>query len=99
MAKKTNQQQYFFLLGAAPSKLNALESEILFHLQREDRTVFQNQQQLARWLELLEKNCRSLNNVHRRCTPAELKKANEFNDIINYALTKKLGITIYKSKI
>ena len=100
MAKKAKPQQYFFLLGDVPSKLNNLESELLFWLQREDRTVFDKQQELSRWLEGLGIQCATLNSIHKRSSPAAVMLiSDKANDVLKYKLTERISIIIYKSKI
>lgn len=97
--RKNKIQQYFFLLGTTPAKINRLESEILFYLMREDRRVFNKSQELSRWIEALDTHCKTLSLIHRRCIPAAVVKSDDHNDLIHYSITPKLKITIYKSNI
>lgn len=99
MANKNKPQQYFYLRNAVGSKLNRLETELDFYLQRENRTVFDNQQELSRWLEGLGIQCKILNSIHKRSAPAAVDKLTDSDQRLTYKLTERLGITIYKSKI
>ncbi len=97
--KKNNPQQYFYLRSSVGSGLNRLETELDFFLQREDRTVFNNQQELSRWIEKLSEQCRALNNVHRRSTPSEVSLFVNTDIRMAYTLTARLTVVVYKSKV
>lgn len=99
MPKKNKPQQYFYLRHQVGRNLNRLETELDNFLYREDRTVFNNQQELSRWLEQLGQHCRLLSGVHKRSAPAELLKITDSDQRLTYKLTERLSITIYKSKL
>lgn len=99
MGKKNKPQQYFYLRNAVGRNLNRLETELDFYLQRENRTVFNNQQELSRWLEGLSIQCKILNDIHKRSSSAVLNKSTDTSYRIVYLLTSRLSITIYKSKV
>lgn len=98
MPKKNKTQQYFYLRAFAKANLNRLETELDFYLQRENRTVFDNQQELSRWIEQLRIQCETLNSIHRRSTPATMDKYVDNGERLAYRLTANLVVTIYKSK-
>ncbi|WP_304015777.1 hypothetical protein [Nonlabens dokdonensis] len=97
--KKIKIQQYFYLRSQVGSKLNRLETELDNYLYRHDRKVFNNQQELSRWLEGLSIQCKILNSCHSRSTPATVEKETESDSRLVYRLTSRLIVVIYKSNM
>lgn len=99
MAKKNKQQQYFYLRSSVGSGLNRLETELDFYLQRNDRVVFNNSQELSRWIEGLSIQCKILNSIHKRSSPASVTKQSDNEMRVVYCLTNRLSVIIYKSNM
>lgn len=99
MARKNKTQQYFYLRSSVGSGLNRLETELDFYLQRNDRLVFANSQELARWLEGLSIQCKTLSSIHKRSPAAAVIKETDIDCRIVYRLTNRLGVVIHKSNI
>lgn len=98
MPVKIQKQQYMFIHSWSKRNLNKLETEMCFFLQREDRRLMKNKQELSRWIEAVKREVRILNHVHNRCKPMEVLEQKYTDTRIVYRLSAHVTITVYKSK-